>query len=137
MLTGLVKLFLRTLPDSVLPGDMYKEFMRAAKLTDARVQLLTVHELVNRLPDAHYATLRYLMLHLDRVAQHAGANRMCVSNLSIVFGPTLMHGGLAAGGGNADPNSPNSRLDSVNEIQHQCKIAEIILKTCRIIFEEQ
>jgi Rho GTPase-activating protein RGD1 len=45
---------------------------------------------INDLPDPNYATLRALVLHLNRVQQHSGANRMTPSNLAICFAPTLM-----------------------------------------------
>jgi hypothetical protein len=98
------------------------------------VQLLSIHELVNRLPDPHYATLRHLMLHLDRVAMQSKTNRMNVANLSIVFGPTLIHNGIQAG---LSPLqfTEESRMDAVNDMHYQCKVIEVILKTCRIIFE--
>ena len=64
---------------------------------------------MNDLPDANYATLKFFLGayspslvhstvlwysfdragHLSRIAQHADANQMSVSNLAIVFGPTL------------------------------------------------
>jgi len=33
---------------------------------DDRKRLVEIHELVNRLPDPNYLTLRYLVAHLDR-----------------------------------------------------------------------
>ena len=42
------------------------------------------------LPQAHRATLAYLLRHLLRVTELKGTNRMQIPNLAIVFGPTLM-----------------------------------------------
>ena len=49
-----------------------------------------LHAIINKLPDANYATLRVLALHLNRVQQNANMNKMSRANLAIVFGPTLM-----------------------------------------------
>ena len=46
--------------------------------------------MVSRLPPPHQATLLALLRHLDKVTQYKEVNRMAVSNLAIVFGPTLM-----------------------------------------------
>ncbi len=46
--------------------------------------------MVSRLPPPHQATLFALLRHLDKVTQYKEVNRMAVSNLAIVFGPTLM-----------------------------------------------
>ncbi|ORZ36762.1 hypothetical protein BCR44DRAFT_41832, partial [Catenaria anguillulae PL171] len=145
-ITGLLKLFLRSLPDSVIPKAMTREFVGVAKMSnDPRNQLLSLHEIINRLPDPHYATLRLLIQHLDRVAQHAGRNRMSWANLSIVFGPALMHSGVnaaaavdasgkAASGKGGDSSDGGS---SGTDMHYQCKVVELILKNFRILFEAE
>ncbi|KAH7136866.1 Rho GTPase activation protein, partial [Dactylonectria estremocensis] len=60
--TGLLKRFLRQLPDPLLTFDLYDQFTHAAKEEIHRRDLL--HASVNELPDAHYATFRVLILHL-------------------------------------------------------------------------
>ena len=42
------------------------------------------------LPKPNYATLKFLFQHLLKVSQYKEFNRMQISNLSIVFGPTIM-----------------------------------------------
>lgn len=49
-----------------------------------------MHALVNGLPDPNYATLRALMLHLNRIAEASNKNRMNFATLALVFAPTLM-----------------------------------------------
>ncbi|KAJ5520692.1 hypothetical protein N7463_001145 [Penicillium fimorum] len=55
--------------------------------TQRRDQL---HALINNLPDAHYATLRAVILHLDKVRIHSSQNCMNAVNLAICFGLILM-----------------------------------------------
>ena len=70
-------------------------------------QVTRLRGLVFHLPTAHYHTLRYLIRHLTRVAEHAEKNKVCpyvyvclqvisllfqmvLRNVAMVFGPTLM-----------------------------------------------
>ena len=57
-------MFFRELPDPVFPRALYHQFMDAGRMEDPKRRLIAVHELINRLHDANYATLRDLMKHL-------------------------------------------------------------------------
>lgn len=59
---GLLKLFFRDLPDPLLTRERYNELIEAARIDDDIVRRDTLHAIVNSLPDAHYATLRALIL---------------------------------------------------------------------------
>lgn len=48
-------------------------------------------ELLHSLPDANYYTIVYMLEHLVRVSKRSLENKMSLSNLSTIFGPTLMH----------------------------------------------
>jgi len=85
-----MKLWLRELPDPLLTYELHSDFLEAAKIENDRLRHIRLHERVNELPDANYATLKYFLGHLYRISQHAEVNNMSISNLSIVFGPTLL-----------------------------------------------
>ncbi|KAF1980921.1 RhoGAP-domain-containing protein [Aulographum hederae CBS 113979] len=87
---GLCKQFFRDLPDPLLTTEHYGEFIDAARVEDETIRRDSVHAIINALPDPNYATLRALVLHLNRVAEHFQTNRMSTSNLAICFAPTLM-----------------------------------------------
>ena len=59
-------------------------------IDDDTVRRDSLHALINGLPDPNYATMRALILHLNRVQEHAERNRMSAQNLAICFAPTLM-----------------------------------------------
>jgi len=86
---------------------------------------IRLHERVNDLPDANYATLKYFMGHLykygsevriagrthakitffwlfSRIVQYEAQNSMSIGNLAIVFGPTLFHPTAPHGGNGQD-----------------------------------
>ena len=87
--TGLLKLYLRQLPNPLFTNELYNEFVSAQGF-QGKSKVIKVHEVVNKLPDSHYATLRVLMKHLKKVVEMEHATKMGVSNLAIVFGPTAV-----------------------------------------------
>ncbi|OMP88892.1 RHO GTPase-activating protein RGD1, partial [Diplodia seriata] len=98
---GLLKQFLRDLPDPLLTTAHYEEFIEAAKIDDDTVRRDSLHAIINALPDPNYATLRALVLHLNRVHDRSASNRMSTTNLAICFAPTVMgqHRGAMADAG--------------------------------------
>ena len=82
---GLLKQFFRELPDSLLSNAHYSGFIEAARLEDDVQRRDSLHAIVNSLPDPNYATLRALVLHLNRVQERSEVNRMSSANLAICF----------------------------------------------------
>ncbi|KAJ6087033.1 hypothetical protein N7467_005947 [Penicillium canescens] len=97
---GLAKQFFRDLPDPLFTSQYYSQFVDAARIDDDIQRRDSLHALINSLPDAHYATLRAIILHLNKIQEHYTQNRMNAGNLAICFGPTLM--GANSGGNIAD-----------------------------------
>ncbi|NXS46083.1 RHG15 protein, partial [Balaeniceps rex] len=102
VVTGALKLFFRELPEPLVPYRLFDPFIEATKLPDPQKQVEQMAELVQSLPPANYATLRYLLAHLCRVMERVDVNHMTRQNIGIVFGPTLLRserepGSLAAG----------------------------------------
>ncbi|KAF9184750.1 hypothetical protein BGZ51_003153 [Haplosporangium sp. Z 767] len=95
-ITSVLKQYLRSLPEPLIPYDLYPDFMEAIGLPQNDAKVGTFRELMEKMPYAHYATLKVLMEHLNRVAERDSVNLMTSKNLSVVFGPTLMR--------NPDPN---------------------------------
>ncbi|KAJ7603645.1 Rho GTPase activation protein [Roridomyces roridus] len=116
---SVMKMWLRELPDPLLTFDLQQGFIDAAKIDNDRLRHIRLHERVNDLPDANYATLKYFLGHLHRINQHAAENSMSVQNLAIVFGPTLFGQKKATqangsdGGGMADANHQNQAIETI------------------------
>ncbi|GAA5970788.1 hypothetical protein JCM3765_006307 [Sporobolomyces pararoseus] len=89
-IAAVLKLWFRELPEPLLTWELYHQFIEVAKIENDRLRHIRLHERVNELPDPNYATLKFLMGHLDKVVQRESLNQMSVSNLSIVFGPNLL-----------------------------------------------
>ncbi|CAD6892582.1 unnamed protein product [Tilletia laevis] len=161
IITGCLKLWFRELPEPLLTHDLYAGFIDAAKVENDRLRHIRLHERVNDLPDANYATLKYLMGHLDRIRQEESINQMSASNLAIVFGPTLLSpregsapalaaaaaaaaaaangagGGMGGVGGMmGDPLGQPSGLQ-LQDMAFQCRAVETILEKYREIFVDE
>lgn len=130
-ITSVLKLWFRELPDPLFPRSTYQHFLAAAKIEDEQMRVLGLHTIINDLPDAHYATLKHLMCHLDKVQQHQRYNKMGSSNLATIFGLTLM--GNESSGMSSTLDSQDS--ERLAETQWQVKVVQTILDNYSLIFE--
>ncbi|XP_058413804.1 rho GTPase-activating protein 9 isoform X3 [Diceros bicornis minor] len=89
VITGALKLFLRELPQPLVPPLLLPQFRAALALSESEQRLSQIQELIGSMPKPNHDTLRYLLEHLCRVIAHSDKNRMTPHNLGIVFGPTL------------------------------------------------
>ncbi|XP_003988991.1 rho GTPase-activating protein 9 isoform X1 [Felis catus] len=89
VVTGALKLFLRELPQPLVPPQLLPHFRAALALSESEQRLSQIRELIGSMPTPNRDTLRYLLEHLCRVIAHSDKNRMTPHNLGIVFGPTL------------------------------------------------
>nr|CAB3222785.1 rho GTPase-activating protein 12 [Phallusia mammillata] len=90
LITGALKMFLRELPEPVIPFNFFDKFIASCKIQDERQRIASMKSLVRVLPKANGKTLKYLMKHFCKVVEHSSSNRMQVQNVAIVFGPTLL-----------------------------------------------
>ncbi|KAK3813432.1 MAG: RhoGAP-domain-containing protein [Benniella sp.] len=93
-IAGLLKLFLRELPSSVLTRELHKEFLQVIELTNRSDRVGELTRLVASLPEANYTILRALTAHLIEIVDNSDVNKMTARNVGIVFSPTL---GISAG----------------------------------------
>ncbi|XP_072312566.1 rho GTPase-activating protein 22 isoform X2 [Eucyclogobius newberryi] len=89
---SLLKLYLRELPEPVIPFSKYEDFLTCAQLL-AKDEEEGVQELgnqVSNLPLANFNLLKYICKFLDEVQSHCNENKMSVQNLATVFGPNIL-----------------------------------------------
>ncbi|KAM6041499.1 rho GTPase-activating protein 45 isoform 2-T3 [Chlamydotis macqueenii] len=153
-ISNVLKLYLRQLPEPIMPFRMYNELMGLAKEslqggeakgrsgkggpelvdrgpdTDKVVVnlVLKLKELLKELPWENMATLQYLLLHLRRIVEVEQENKMTSSNLGIVFGPTLMR---------PRPTDATISLSSLVDYPHQARIIEALIIFYSTIFENK
>ncbi|XP_015597248.1 active breakpoint cluster region-related protein [Cephus cinctus] len=90
--TGVLKLYLREMPEALFTDALYPAFLEAYQTGELSrgVALRRVYE---SLPLVNKAVIDFLLSHLIRVNKHEGQNKMSLHNLATVFGPTLLRPG--------------------------------------------
>ncbi|KAJ6653134.1 hypothetical protein lerEdw1_010096 [Lerista edwardsae] len=89
---SLFKLYLRELPEPVVPWAQYKDFLLCGQLLTAdeiKGQQVLVRQLA-ALPRDNYNLLSYICRFLHEVQQNSSTNKMNVENLAMVFGVNLI-----------------------------------------------
>ncbi|XP_029355227.1 unconventional myosin-IXb isoform X3 [Echeneis naucrates] len=88
--TGLVKQWLRELPDPLMTFTHYSDFLHAVELPEKQEQLHAIYKVLDELPTANFITLERLVFHLVRVCKEEAHNRMSSNSLAIVFAPCIL-----------------------------------------------
>ncbi|XP_038144527.1 unconventional myosin-IXb isoform X2 [Cyprinodon tularosa] len=88
--TGLVKQWLRELPDPLMTFTHYNDFLHAVELPEKQEQLQAIYKVLEELPTANFSTLERLIFHLVRVSKEEAHNRMSPNSLAIVFAPCIL-----------------------------------------------
>lgn len=153
-ISNVLKLYLRQLPEPLMPFRLYNELMGLAKeslqggeakgrggkggpeLVDRGADtdqvvlslVLKLRELLKELPCENMATLQYLLQHLRRIMEVEEDNKMTSGNLGIVFGPTLMR---------PRPTDATISLSSLVDYPHQARIIEALIIFYPTIFEHK
>lgn len=143
-ISNVLKLYLRQLPEPIMPFRLYNSLMGLAKESLAVVgpegaeggkgpdlmdlgpetdpELLALVDrlknLLQELPKANTATLCYIARHLRRIAELEDDNKMSPSNLGIVFGPSLMR---------PRPSGATVSLSSLVDYPYQARIVETLI----------
>ncbi|XP_060081794.1 protein FAM13A-like isoform X2 [Ylistrum balloti] len=97
---GVLKLFLRELPDAVIPSSLTKQFVsiQEACMNDTSACIYKLKMAIISLPKENYNLLKYIMSFLVVVASHEKYNKMSPMALAIVFGPNLFKCGMGVVG---------------------------------------
>ncbi|KFQ64214.1 Rho GTPase-activating protein 24, partial [Pelecanus crispus] len=89
---SLLKLYLRELPEPVIPYAKYEDFLSCAKMLSKEEEtgLKELVKQVKSLPAVNYNLLKYICRFLDEVQSYSSVNKMSVQNLATVFGPNIL-----------------------------------------------
>jgi breakpoint cluster region protein len=90
VVTSLLKLYLRELPEALFTDIQYPRFIDGMGLADPEAKTTCMTSLIRALPEPNYSTAKYLIDHIVKVSQHQDKNKMSLNNLATVFGPTLL-----------------------------------------------
>ncbi|XP_055022824.1 rho GTPase-activating protein 42 isoform X2 [Boleophthalmus pectinirostris] len=122
-ITSGLKNYLRCLSEPLMTFKLHKDFIMAAKSDDQNYRVCAVHALVHKLPERNREMLELLIKHLVTVSTQSQFNLMTVSNLGVVFGPTLMR-------------SQEETVAAMMNIKFQNIVVEILIENCSKIFDQ-
>nr|XP_029494060.1 rho GTPase-activating protein 25-like [Oncorhynchus nerka] len=89
---SLLKLYLRELPEPVVPWTQYQDFLDCSPMLDpnSAVGRERLEKQISLLPRANYNLLSYICRFLFEVQQNSKVNKMSVENLATVIGINLL-----------------------------------------------
>ncbi|XP_019393919.1 PREDICTED: unconventional myosin-IXb isoform X2 [Crocodylus porosus] len=116
-ITGILKQWLRELPDPLMTFAQYSDFLRAVELPGKQEQLCAIYSVLDQLPQANHNTLERLVFHLVKVALIEDINRMSPNALAIIFAPCLLRCP-----DNSDP------LTSMKDVSKTTMCVEMLIK---------
>uniref|UniRef100_A0A665T0F6 Rac GTPase-activating protein 1 n=1 Tax=Echeneis naucrates TaxID=173247 RepID=A0A665T0F6_ECHNA len=116
VITGVLKDFLRNLPEPLLTFQLNRAFMEAAEIPDDGNSLAMMYQTICELPQPNRDTLACLMIHLQNVSQSIDT-KMDVNNLARVFGPTIV--------GHAGPDPDHMTI--LHDTNRQPRVVERLL----------
>lgn len=92
-MADVLKLYFRELPEPLLTHQLYDSavFDLHKEIENIDNYLSKLSEMMQSLPIVNYCMLKYLVRHLYKVERYSSYNLMGLTNLSIVFGPTLLY----------------------------------------------
>uniref|UniRef100_A0AAZ3QNM5 Rho GTPase-activating protein 42 n=1 Tax=Oncorhynchus tshawytscha TaxID=74940 RepID=A0AAZ3QNM5_ONCTS len=122
-ITSGLKNYLRCLSEPLLTFKLHKDFIMAVKCEDQNYRVRAVHALVHKLPERNKEMMELLIKHLVTVSTHSQFNLMTVSNLGVIFGPTLMR-------------SQEETVAAMMNIKFQNIVVEILIENFDKIFHQ-
>ncbi|XP_051956109.1 rho GTPase-activating protein 42-like isoform X2 [Xyrauchen texanus] len=122
-ITSGLKNYLRCLTEPLMTYRFHKDFIMAVKSDDQNYRVCAVHALLHKLPYKNREMLDILIKHLHVVSTHSQKNLMTVSNLGVIFGPTLMR-------------SQEETVAAMMNIKFQNIVVEILIENYDKIFHQ-
>ncbi|XP_052009250.1 active breakpoint cluster region-related protein isoform X2 [Xyrauchen texanus] len=107
--SGTLKLYFRELPLPLIPSEQFQDLSDALDIADPYVRENNMLTLLQALPDVNRNSLLFLLHHLRRVGERQEQNKMSLSNLATVFGPSLLR-------------PPVDRVDISQEVEVQVHV---------------
>ncbi|XP_034941803.1 active breakpoint cluster region-related protein [Chelonus insularis] len=123
--TGVLKLYLREMPEALFTDALYPAFLEAFQ-TGELARSMALRRVYENLPSVNKAVIDFLLAHLRRVNKHETQNKMSLHNLATVFGPTLLRPGTS--NSRSDPKSRDPLAAGTVDVMAQAGILYCFLQ---------
>uniref|UniRef100_A0AAG5DXB1 Rho-GAP domain-containing protein n=1 Tax=Anopheles atroparvus TaxID=41427 RepID=A0AAG5DXB1_ANOAO len=125
VVAGVLKNYLRSLPDPLLTYEFYPKFVQAAQKPNETQRKAAILDVINQLPKENYDNLRYLTKFLSYLAEKNQENKMSTQNIAIVMSPNLLW----------SPKEDENYLDKVNTTATVNTIVEALVADWAFFFD--
>ncbi|KAL1418574.1 hypothetical protein MTO96_005609 [Rhipicephalus appendiculatus] len=88
--TGLLKLYLRELPEALFTDALYPKFFEAFSKHDQEEKKNMLLSLFSKLPEVNQNVTVFLIDHMVKINSNEAQNKMSLHNLATVFGPSII-----------------------------------------------
>jgi len=123
---GLLKMYLRDLPEPLFTDDRYSKFVASNGIKDPEEKKKAMTEIFESLPTPNRLTSIYLLNHLRRLSEHQEQNKMGQNNLATVFGPNVLRPSSSSG------TDPTDLAQGTLDVMSQVGIFLWFLKFCTL-----
>eukprot|EP00020_Sapocribrum_chincoteaguense_P009683 CAMPEP_0170743656 /NCGR_PEP_ID=MMETSP0437-20130122/7380_1 /TAXON_ID=0 /ORGANISM="Sexangularia sp." /LENGTH=437 /DNA_ID=CAMNT_0011082331 /DNA_START=44 /DNA_END=1353 /DNA_ORIENTATION=- len=120
VVAGVLKQYLRELPEPLLTFKLYEEWLPLGRLSPAEFGP-AAHELVKRLPSCFQSTLLVLLRFLSEVTEYEETNKMSSVNLATCIGPTILR-----------PRTDTMESAANSDITN--KVADLLIRRWKYVF---
>lgn len=143
VVTGALKLFFRELKEPLVPIAIGNSFRDAASNPDQggvnsrRKRFKELLLTMQKESPSNLATLKAMLVHLRHVVEHASQNRMQLSNLAIIFGPSMFGSAATAPGANSLSSAASGAQADAKDVSimiWQAEIVQIFLEEFTTLF---
>nr|CAB3265417.1 ralA-binding protein 1-like [Phallusia mammillata] len=88
-IAGVLKAYLRELPDHILTNEYCREFEDVASKHSKAEKIQGFRDLMTKLPECNRILVSWLIIHFDNIIRLEHFSKMTIQNISIVLSPTL------------------------------------------------
>ncbi|XP_072172882.1 rho GTPase-activating protein 100F-like [Diadema setosum] len=124
IITGVLKDYLRELPDPLMPPKMVERLLSMLTGSSPDDPVCNGEDVVSLVEDfggTNKETVEYILDHLKNVIIHSERNKMTPYNLAVCFGPVLMSSGKEDGrGGRGSRGATDVRPDARGDSREKC-----------------
>ncbi|WFD19707.1 rho GTPase-activating protein [Malassezia caprae] len=124
VLTSVFKLWLRDLPEPLVPFAFYDALIESERVTQHEERVRLMRKIVASFPPCHYLALERVTYHLVLVAKSSRSNLMAAHNIGLVFGSTLLN----------PPTSTTQVARGIENLGRAAHIVKIMVVMNRYIF---
>ena len=118
---GLLKLYLRELPEPLIPYNCYNSFLQMNLYGEQKIQ--ETRKIMSEMPYAHKTLLKELLKLLSKVILKSNVNKMSSANVAIVFGPNLFRG------------QGSSMMSEIQDSQQINEVMKMLIENYHVLFE--